>query len=71
MGVTVKETRRESSVAQTTVSPNWRKNWPTMSVRNAMGAKTTTSQRVMAIAARPISRRPRTAAVLGSSPRWM
>ena len=71
MGVTVKETSRDRSVAQTTVRPNWRKNWPTMSVMNAIGAKTTTSHSVMATAASAISCRPFTAAARGSSPRAM
>ena len=71
IGVTVKDTSRERSVAETTVIPNCRKNCPTISCRKAMGPKTTTSQSVMATAARPISIRPRTAAVRGSSPRWM
>ena len=70
-GVTVKDTSSDRSVAHTTVSPNSRKNWPTMSVMKAMGAKTTTSQSVMAIAARAISLRPFTAAARGSSPRAM
>ncbi len=71
MGVIVKDTSRDRSVAATTVTPNWRKNWPTMSERNAMGAKTTTSHSVMATAASPISILPRTAAVRASSPRRM
>ncbi len=71
MGVTVNETSRERSVAHTTVRPNSRKNCPTISVMKAMGAKTTTSQRVIAIAARAISFRPFTAAARGSSPRAM
>ena len=58
----VNETKREKRVAKTTVSPNCLKNWPTRSPRKATGAKTTTSQRVIAMAAIPISRRPSIAA---------
>ena len=54
----VNDTSRERNVANTTVSPNCLKNWPTMSVRNAIGAKTTTSHSVIATAASPISIRP-------------
>ncbi len=69
IGVTVKDTRSDSRVAHTTVSPNCRKNCPTRSVMNAMGANTTTSHSVMAMAAMAISRLPWIDAVRRSSPR--
>jgi len=37
MGVSVNETKREKSVAAVMVSPNWRKNWPTMPDMKATG----------------------------------
>ena len=68
----MKETSREKRVAETTVKPNWRKNCPTCPDMRATGVKTTTSTRVMAMAARPISARPLIAARRGGSPlaRW-
>lgn len=58
----VKETNRENNAAKAMVNPNSLKNCPAMPDINATGANTTTSQSVMAIAARPISLRPSIAA---------
>ncbi len=68
VGVTVNDTNSEVSVATTTHSENSTKNLPTTPGRNAIGKNTTTSTRVMTIAAKPISERPFTAAMSGGSP---
>ena len=52
-GVTVKETSSEKSVATATVRPKARKNIPMMPPIQSIGRKTTTSTRVMVIAAMP------------------
>ena len=66
------DTNSENNVAEITTSPNWRKYWPVIPDMKAIGANTTMSTRVMAIAAKPISLRPLTAASRGPSPicRW-
>ena len=68
VGVTVNETKSEVSVAAVTTRPNSRSESPTVPGRNESGRKTTTSTSVITIAATPISFRPSTAAVSGSSP---
>src|ERR1700680_2952039 len=68
-GVTVNETHSDVSVATVTTRPNSRKNSPTDPGKNEIGRKTTTSTKVITIAATPISLRPRTAASIGGSPR--
>ena len=72
IGVSVNETNSESSVAEAITRPNWRKKPPTVPDMNATGVNTTTSTRVIAMAAIPISLRPLMAASCGSSPisRW-
>src|SRR5215813_9128700 len=70
IGVSVNDTNREKSVADAITRPKSRKIAPMNPVMNAIGVYTTTSTRVIAIAAMPISERPLIAASFGSSPRW-
>ena len=58
-GVSVNDTSSEKSVATTMTKPNSRMYWPMMPVKNAIGVKTTTSTKVIVIAALPISVRPK------------
>ncbi len=67
-GVIVNETNSEVKVAIVTTTPNSLKNRPVWPGKNAIGRKTTTSTKVITIAATPISLRPRIAAVRGASP---
>jgi hypothetical protein len=69
IGSSVNATQAEKIVAPATVSPNSRKNWPTMPPVNATGTKTAQSVAVVASTASVISRVPLLAAVTGSSPR--
>ena len=55
IGVRVKEMNQETITANTTVSPNWKKNRPIFPFINATGIKITTIARVVAETARPIS----------------
>ena len=59
----------EHSVAAAIVKPNSLKKAPTWPLTRPVGAKITTSTRVMVSAARPISARPLIAAARGDSPR--
>ena len=64
----VKLTISENSVANTTVIPNSRKNWPMMPLMKAIGVNTTTLVRVEASTATPTSAVPLAAASRGSTP---
>ena len=55
IGVSVKETRSETSTEKTTVSANWRKNRPMIPFMKATGRKIATMAKVVAMTARPIS----------------
>ncbi|GBD30564.1 hypothetical protein HRbin32_01672 [bacterium HR32] len=75
MGVRVKAANRLNSVTVATVRPKGRRSCPNTPPDRPRGTNTTTSTRVMATAARPISLRPFRAASAGGSPRsrwrWM
>ncbi len=62
IGSRVKLTNNDTSTATATVSPNWKKNWPTMPFIKAIGTKTATIAKVVAITASPISSVPSRAA---------
>ncbi|MDA0301521.1 MAG: hypothetical protein O2822_03265 [Chloroflexi bacterium] len=68
-GVSVNDTSSDTSVAAAIVKPNSLKNPPIWPLTSPVGANTTTSTSVIAIAARPISARPISAASNGASPR--
>ena len=58
----MKETKRLTDTAAATVTPNSRKNLPTMPPMNATGTKTQRVLRVVESTAKPISLVPRFAA---------
>ena len=62
IGVSVNETKSETSTAKATVIPNWKKNRPMMPPMNATGTNTATMERVVAMTARKISFVPSPAA---------
>ena len=68
IGVIVKDTIRENIVAATIVSPNSLNICPTKPDTSETGANTTTSHKVIAIAAIPTSLRPSMAAAIGFFP---
>ncbi len=68
MGVSVKATSSETRIENAIVRPNEYMNWPTMPPMNATGRKTTTSDRVVARTASPISRVPSMVASSGPRP---
>ncbi len=68
MGVRVKDTTSDIMVVAATVKPNSLKNEPMVPLTSPTGAKITTSTRVIASAARPISARPLIAAWGGAAP---
>ena len=55
MGVRVKETSSETAMAKADVKPNELMNRPTMPPMKPTGRKTASSERVVAMTARPIS----------------
>ena len=67
-GVTVNEMKSDVSVAVTTTSANSERKRPTVPGRKAIGKNTTTSTKVITIAAGPICERPLIAASFGGSP---
>jgi len=69
MGARVKEMNTEASVANTTVRPKAKKNWPMIPCMNAMGVNTTTLVRADAATAMATSVVPSSAAVFASAPR--
>ncbi len=68
IGVRVNETNSDTSTAQATVRPNWKKNLPMIPPMNATGTNTATIDSVVATTARKISRVPTPAAVKWSFP---
>ena len=62
----MKATNIDMSTAPTIVSPNCRKNWPTIPVMNATGTNTATTVSVVASTESEISAVPLSAAVRGS-----
>ena len=72
IGVTVSASTSDSSTAAEIVTPNWKKNRPTMPLMNATGRKIATTAIVAASAAKVISRAPSRAASTRDFPisRW-
>ena len=70
IGSRVKLTNSETSTATATVTPNGKKNLPTMPFMKATGTNTAQIANVVAITARPISSVPTCAASRWSRPRW-
>ena len=72
IGSSVNETNSETSTANATVMPNWKKNRPMIPFMNATGTNTAMIDIVVASTASPISLVPSRAAVKWSSPcsRW-
>jgi hypothetical protein len=68
MGVRVKATSRDTRTAQAAVIPKLKNSRPTRPCMKATGTKITTSERVVAMTARPISRVASTAASRGVRP---
>ena len=68
IGSSVKLTNSETSTATATVTPNGKKNLPTMPFMNATGTNTAQIANVVAITARPISSVPSRAARRWSLP---
>ncbi len=68
MGVKVKETKRETATAKTTVIANWKKNLPIIPFIKATGRNITIMARVVADTARPISDVANDAASFGVIP---
>ena len=68
IGVSTKLTTSEMKIENAIVSPNEFMKRPTMPPMNATGMKTTMSESVVAMTARPISLVPSSAAVNGSLP---
>ena len=64
MGVSVNDTKSETSTAHATVIPKAKKKRPMMPRMNATGTKTATMESVVAMTASMISCVPRDAAVL-------
>ena len=56
IGVRVRASSSESSTATEMVTPNWKKNFPTMPFMKATGRKIATMAAVVATAAKVISR---------------
>ena len=71
MGVRVRATSDDATIATATVTPNSKKKRPTMPWMKATGTKTATRVRVDAIAAKAISLVPRRAASRLGSPSSM
>ncbi len=67
MGVSVKETSRDTAMAKADVNPNELMNRPTMPPMKPTGRNTASSDMVVAITARPISLVPWMAAVNGGT----
>ena len=55
IGVSIRATTREKKTAMEAVQPNWTKNLPTTPLMKAVGKKTATREKVVAMTARPIS----------------
>jgi hypothetical protein len=64
----VKETKSETSTADATVTPNWKKIMPICPPMNATGTNTAITARVVETTARPISLVPSRAAAWWSFP---
>ena len=62
IGVSVKDTNRDTAMAKAAVSPKDDMNRPTMPPMNPTGTNTASNDSVVAITARPISRVPSMAA---------
>ena len=62
MGARVSASRSEISTATEIVTPNWKKNFPMMPFMKATGRKIATMARLVAAAAKVISRAPTEAA---------
>src|SRR5262245_14751145 len=62
IGSSENDTKRDTSTEQTIVRPKGLNHWPAMPPRNAIGMKTTTIDRVVAVTAMPISFVPSNAA---------
>ena len=69
IGSRVNATKSDMRVAPAIVSPNWRKNCPTMPLMNATGTKTATTVIVVAKTLSAISLVPSSAACIGGTPR--
>jgi len=63
MGSSVNETNRDTSTANATVTPNWKKIFPMIPPMKATGTNTATTARVVERTASPISDVPSRAAV--------
>jgi hypothetical protein len=68
IGVSVRATKPETTTAPATAIPNSLNSRPVDPLRNASGVNTATSEMVVAMTAKPISRVPLTAASSGLSP---
>jgi len=71
MGVRVKEMRRDTRTAKTTVRANCLKKLPMMPFMKATGRKMTAMARVVAVTAMPISEVAKDAASRGAMPSSM
>ena len=69
IGSSVNETKRDTSTATATVTPNWKKKRPMRPLMKAIGTNTATIANVVAITASPISSVPSRAAVWWFLPR--
>jgi hypothetical protein len=63
MGSSVNDTKSDTSTANATVTPNWKKIFPICPPMKATGTKTATTASVVDSTARPISSVPSLAAV--------
>ncbi len=68
IGVSVSATKLDNTTAPAMAIPNSLNNRPVLPLRNASGTNTATSEAVVAITAKAISRVPSRAAVTGSLP---
>ena len=71
MGVSVSDTKPETRMATEMVTANSRKTRPTTPPMNSTGMKTATSDRVIEMIVKPISRAPFSAASKGFMPSSM